>query len=85
MESCIVCKFDEIVLSHVVEVYRFCDITHAATITQAFIYHCHQALEHRLAVILSNNIRVVGIDAPIVHVVLKVEECDHCEDVDYDG
>jgi hypothetical protein len=56
VEARVVRQLHKVVLSHVVVVDRLGDVTYATAETQAFVDHCNEALEHRSAVIFSNNV-----------------------------
>ena len=81
MEAGIMSQLDEIVFAHVVIVNGFGDVTDATTESKALINHSNVALKHRHAIILANNIWVIGVNAPIVHIVLDVEESNHSKDI----
>lgn len=60
---------------------RLCNIAYTTTKPQPFVKHGNKTLSHRNTVIFSNNVRIVGINTPIVHVILNIEECDGRVDI----
>lgn len=56
LESCVVYQFEQVLLSLVVEMYRFGNISDTTTITKSFIELSDEALEHGEAVVLSDDV-----------------------------
>ena len=59
-------------------------ITDSSSQDKASVKHSHVALDHRDASILTNNVRVVGVDIVVVDGVLQIEEGHGGVDVNND-
>jgi len=74
LETCIMYQLHQ-VLFFVIFVMNNCgNISDSTTHSHSFVEHSHVALEHVGAVVLSNDIRVIGIDSEIIHSILNVKE-----------
>jgi len=74
LEACIMNKLYQ-VLFRVIFVMNNCgNVSDSTTHSHSFVEHSHVALEHVGAVVLSNDIRVIGINSEIIHSILNVKE-----------
>jgi hypothetical protein len=74
LEARIVTQFEQVLLHLVIVVHWLGDVTNAATIPQSLIQLRNKALKHGLTIILTNYVRIIGIDVIIVHTILKIKE-----------
>ena len=84
METCVVSELNVIFDRLVAIVDRFSVIADASSKSQSLVNDGEVALEHRLAHVFSDPVRVEGIDCVVVKRVLQVEEADSGEDIDDD-
>lgn len=84
LETCIMYQLHQ-VLFFVIFVMNNCgNISDSTTHSHSFVEHSHVALEHVGAVVLSNDIRVIGIDSEIIHSILNVKEGESAVNVNDD-
>lgn len=57
------------------------DISDTTTHSHSFVKHGNVALEHVRAIVLSDDIRIIGVDAEVIHSVLNVKEGEGAIDV----
>lgn len=74
LESGIVHKLEQVLLSFVQILDGLSDVSQSTTISHTFVQSSDEALEHGEAVVLSDEIRVIPVDVIVLHSVLHVEE-----------
>ena len=81
LETSIMNKLDQVLFLFIFVMDNSRDISDTTTHSHSFVKHGDVALEHVRAIVLPDDIRIIGVDAEVIHSVLNVKEGEGAIDV----
>jgi hypothetical protein len=81
LETGIMNKLDQVLFLVIFVMDNSRDISDTTTHSHSFVKHGDVALEHVRAIVLSDDIRIIGVDTEVIHSVLNVKEGEGAIDV----